>query len=256
MEEGQDVYKARGYRSQALLLLYKGKLSEAIEQLHKSTLIYKTLGNGLSQLRNVLLMSSAYKTKGMMKEYHMELTRACEILDNDEDGFSPWWLFVLGKLYIRGGDIEKAEELLHLIPTKINEGNREDEAAFKLLEGEIGMVKGNQANALEMFESGINLINNPFTIESLANYYSNSSDLDMAISKYQEIINFNDALGWEAQEYWVQSFYNLGKLYEEKGDIELAKDYYEKFLNIWQDADEGIPILIDCQNRLERLKVI
>ena len=120
MEEGQDEHKARGYRSQALLLLYKGKLSEAIEQLHKSTLIYKTLGHGLSQLRNVLFMSSAYKAKGMMKEYKMELIRTSEIINNDENGISPWWLFLLGKIYIRDGDIVKAEELLYLISVRIN----------------------------------------------------------------------------------------------------------------------------------------
>jgi tetratricopeptide (TPR) repeat protein len=256
MEVGQDERRARSYRSQALLLFYNGRLSEGIEQLHKSVLIYKTPGNELSRLRDILFMASAFKTKGMMKEYYMQLNRADEILNNDENVFGPWWLFVLGKYYIRGEDFEKAEELLQLLSTRINEGNREDEAALSLLRGEIEMVKGNLPKAIEMFESAINQRNDCYTVESIANYYNYIGNLDLAISKYKEIIDLKDALGWEAQEYWVRAHYNLGKLYEEKGDILQAADFYERFLNIWQDADDDIPILLDCQNRLERLKAM
>jgi len=47
---------------------------------------------------------------------------------------------------------------------------------------------------------------------------------------------------------------NNAKLYEEKGDFELANEYYEKFINIWQDADDDISILIDYRKRFENLK--
>jgi len=45
-------------------------------------------------------------------------------------------------------------------------------------------------------------------------------------------------------------------LYEEKGSSIKAIEQYEKFLDIWKDADEDLPELMDAQKRLARLKEI
>ena len=50
--------------------------------------------------------------------------------------------------------------------------------------------------------------------------------------------------------------YRLGKLYEKKGNNEQALKYYQDFLNIWKDADEDLPELIDAKSRLLKLKEI
>ncbi len=54
--------------------------------------------------------------------------------------------------------------------------------------------------------------------------------------------------------YFSKSFYLLGKIYEKKGDNELAIQNYEKFLDLWKDADEDLPDLIDAKKRLAKLK--
>jgi len=46
----------------------------------------------------------------------------------------------------------------------------------------------------------------------------------------------------------------LGKIYEKKGDTQLAIQNYEKFLDLWKDADEDLPDLIDAKKRLAKLK--
>ena len=53
--------------------------------------------------------------------------------------------------------------------------------------------------------------------------------------------------------YLPKSFYLLGKIYEKKGDTQLAIENYEKFLDLWKDADEDLPDLIDAKERLARL---
>ena len=69
---------------------------------------------------------------------------------------------------------------------------------------------------------------------------------------HKEIIEEN-TLGWEGQEYCVLAYYSLGKLNEEIGNREEAISYYESFLNLWKDADDNIPLLIDCQARYNNL---
>jgi len=48
----------------------------------------------------------------------------------------------------------------------------------------------------------------------------------------------------------------MGKVYEKKGDTKLAIKNYEKFLNLWKDADEDLPDLIDAKVRYAKLKVL
>jgi serine/threonine protein kinase len=42
----------------------------------------------------------------------------------------------------------------------------------------------------------------------------------------------------------------LGRIYQEKGLDADARRNYEKFLDLWQEADEEIPELIDARKRL------
>jgi len=54
--------------------------------------------------------------------------------------------------------------------------------------------------------------------------------------------------------YFPKSFNLLGKIYEKKGDTQLALKNYEKFLDLWKDADKDLPDLIDAKERLAKLK--
>ncbi len=53
--------------------------------------------------------------------------------------------------------------------------------------------------------------------------------------------------------YFPKSFYLLVKIYDKKGDNQLAIKNTEKFLDLWKDADEDLPDLIDAKKRLARL---
>ena len=84
-----------------------------------------------------------------------------------------------------------------------------------------------------------------------------------AVGRLQSIhSNFQD---WDVDEgspyyfvqraiYFPKSFNLLGKIYEKKGDNQLAIQNYEKFLDLWKDADKDLPDLIDAKKRLARLK--
>jgi len=48
--------------------------------------------------------------------------------------------------------------------------------------------------------------------------------------------------------------YHLARLYEEKGWSDKVIIKYEKFLDIWKDADEDLLEFIDAKQRLAKLK--
>ena len=53
--------------------------------------------------------------------------------------------------------------------------------------------------------------------------------------------------------YFPKSIYLLGKIYEKKGDTDLAIRNYKKFLEMWKDADKDLPDLIEAKNRYKKL---
>jgi tetratricopeptide (TPR) repeat protein len=252
MTNGPDNLKPSGYRSLALLAMYRGKISEAIDHLKESILINKTNGWGLSEFRDRLFLATAYKTKGIIPEFYEELNKVNELPKGEIT--EPWWYCIYGKFLIRDGKIKKTERILNELSVRINEGNRSDQAASDILKGEIEFAKENTTESLELIINGIKLLRNSYTLESIANFYYTTGDLDKAISSYKEILEIKDFYGLEAQEYWIKAHYYLGRLYEKKAEYEQAVKYYKEFLNIWKDGDKDLPDIIDTNARLLKLK--
>ncbi len=46
----------------------------------------------------------------------------------------------------------------------------------------------------------------------------------------------------------------VGKIHEQQGDRAKAIEHYDKFLDLWKDADPGIAEVDDARERLEGLK--
>ena len=90
------------------------------------------------------------------------------------------------------------------------------------------------------------LLTNP-----LAKAYFLSGNLEKAQGAYEAILSFRTRY-WSGDIY-VESFYMLGKIWEEKGDAAKAIEHYEKFLRLWKNADPGLPEVADAENRLAAL---
>lgn len=52
---------------------------------------------------------------------------------------------------------------------------------------------------------------------------------------------------------YPRTFYTRGRIYEEMGELVLARENYEKLLSLWQDGDEEIPERQDAIKRLSRI---
>ena len=54
-------------------------------------------------------------------------------------------------------------------------------------------------------------------------------------------------------DFYAKSFHMLGKIYEQKGLIDKAIEHYEKCLDLWKDADPGLPEVDEARQSLAKL---
>jgi tetratricopeptide (TPR) repeat protein len=83
-------------------------------------------------------------------------------------------------------------------------------------------------------------------------YYA-SGDIDKAQNEYERIVSSSSGRSTFSDVYAL-SYYELEKIYEQKGWKGKALEQYEKFLNLWKDADPGFPEVDDAKKRLAALK--
>jgi serine/threonine protein kinase/Tfp pilus assembly protein PilF len=133
------------------------------------------------------------------------------------------------------------------------------------LHAEILLAEGSPSGAIEVLEnipdpaaSSMSIqflfrLNMPFNQNILARAYVKNGDLDKAIAEYENLINF-DPDNTDRRIVHPKYHYKLAKLYEQKTWEGKAIEHYEKFLELWKDADEGIPELEDAEKRLTGLK--
>jgi tetratricopeptide (TPR) repeat protein len=133
----------------------------------------------------------------------------------------------------------------------------------------IGMMElkeGNLSKGIELFKRAIALLPFQYTdgqftnddshalfMDPLALAYYKSGNLEKAREEYEGIISLTTGRIFFGDIY-AKSFYKLGKIYEQQGHKVKAIEHYEKFLDLWKDADPGIHEVDEARKRLSELK--
>ena len=55
-------------------------------------------------------------------------------------------------------------------------------------------------------------------------------------------------------DLYARSFYHLGQIDEKLGDKAKSRENYQKFLDLWKNADRGLPEVKDARKRLAGLQ--
>jgi tetratricopeptide (TPR) repeat protein len=251
--------KARGRRSLALLNTYQGKYSAARDHLSEAILINKASQAKLSEMRDHLFLASVFHAKGAAMQFEREISAARRL--QKEINVSPYFLYVTGRVYARMGRLEETTQLLRDLSARLGDvvassaldrSNRADQACHYLLKGEIELLQKRYTQALESIGIAAKL-DEEASQEPLAHGYLQSGNLDAAVKEYERFLGIG-SLGFERQEPWVLAHYQLGRIYEQKGQPEKAAEYYQRFLTIWKEADEDLVPFKDAKQRLTALR--
>lgn len=160
---------------------------------------------------------------GSLESAHRELRTQRAIYD-DQHQWQTWWHGALaGEIALVMADFPVAE------------------AALSDGEPRIKMVGGTHPG-------GVFAQNLPFR-DGRARAKKAQGDLDGAIRIYRELLSWGISSKWMAM---LEPRYvlRLARLLDQTGDAEGARAEYERFLELWKDADEGLPELEEARSYL------
>jgi tetratricopeptide (TPR) repeat protein len=129
---------------------------------------------------------------------------------------------------------------------------------FLRLMGLMAVGKGNYDQAIHHLQQAVSMIEDlhdedfAYFVEPLALAYFKKEDWQKAREEY-ESIGLMTYGRISHGEIYAKSFYMLGKVYEQMGKKGEARKNYQRFLDLWKNADPGLPEVDDARARLANL---
>jgi len=238
----------------------QGKFEEAKKQIRLGIDLAEKLGSDMD-LANLYYYLAYNCLRSGKYEQALEAVEKAE--RPDQQTLSEIYnLELKGWIYAEMGKLDEArntaEEIKGLVETSLYKKRIRH---YHFLTGMIQFKRKNYSDAVGRFKNAISFLPHPtdWAVDDalyeyhLALAYYESGDLQMARDEFEGIIEFIPGRTLWGDLY-AQSYYKLGKIYEQQGNRAKTVENYEKFLDLWKSADSGLPEVEDAKKRLAGLK--
>jgi len=175
--------------------------------------------------------------------------------------------FALASFYAMAGRPDKAKSLIAQYDAEITDTalKRAQRPGYSTALGEIGLAEGRARDAITAFRKGDSQPDGPANecticlAALLGRAFEASHEPDSAIAQYEGYLSkpFADRFFAPYDPSLLPSVHRrLGELYEAKGDASKAIDHYQRFVDMWKNADPELqPQVDDVRRRIARLRV-
>jgi serine/threonine protein kinase/tetratricopeptide (TPR) repeat protein len=259
--------------------MIKGKFKEVLDFDNKAEKTATSAGGGNVQLGQMLVLKGKDLLQTGNPEEALEKFRASlAYIKKEEDNFPEkdienlihnrrvsliWQICALSDM----GRVGDAEALYREYEPLIPKYNRKKGQKVcicsnaALPAGKIALAKRDAAEAIKQLEESLrgmegedfqNNSEHAYILDALGDAYQMGGRMDKAAETYARIRELQNGRGdWGA--VYARSYYKLGKVYEQMGKKAVAREKYFKFLDLWKDADSGLPEVVDAKKRLAAL---
>jgi len=271
--------RANGFFSKGFYSSWLGNLERALKYLRTAADLAQEVGNEQLKASTDWMKGWFYYDRGELElsqnhfkswfDFMIESPSALISISSAIPTYTATYRFSLGLIKLKQGQIDTAKSILDemksLLPKITTAGKDQITFYYDLLHGEVLLAEGSIEEAIavcekisplgmpDMATGDIEAYNVPFLKDVLARAYLKKGKIEKVIAEYERLITFDP----KSQERYLihpKFHYRLGKLYEEKGQKGKAIKQYEKFLDLWKDADSGIAEVEDAEQRLARLQ--
>jgi tetratricopeptide (TPR) repeat protein len=180
-------------------------------------------------------------------------------LEDEELEWQRWVVYRKGLVYAETGQmdeaIREAETLKGLVAKGLDQ--KKMRLSYHLM-GVIELERQNYGSAAEYIEKSLPMISvrsrlNIAVADSLASAYYGMGEAAKSRREYERMATFPRGRQFYGDVYALR-FYHLARSFEAEGLTEEAIEYYEEFLDIWKDAEPGIPELDSASRKLSEYK--
>jgi tetratricopeptide (TPR) repeat protein len=264
--------KAKGYWFSGFYHHWLGNYQQAVEDLQKAWDMVAKSEN--RDFMSEFLMGYFYYEKGewdLSRDYIqgwydglMEPLPESAQIERSEIASPTHW--VLGLIDVKQGDIDSARAHLKEMKTWLPKRRVPGGSGYYELLGEILLAEKSYDEAISALKDtkqrkmpwiwntrfifGYNM---PGPKALLAQAYKEKGNLDEAIEILEGLTDPNPE-NREGRLIYPKNYFELAILYELKGSKAKAIRFYEKFLDLWKDADPGITEVHDARQKLTALK--
>jgi len=237
LEIKPDFYSA--YGDLGNIYLAKGMYSQATLSYERYLALPMSQGD---QAEGHLSLGNLNFVKG---EYAQALQECKQALVLDSQMIKAHW--IQGLAFIKEELSDKADSEVLAIKGLIGKTKNEDSVYYYHLLGELFLDKGLFTQALGNLNEATKIkpLERTFFVNALGEAYFEKGELNKAVEKFEEVLKINPN--------YAQTHYLLGQIYQKQGEREKARVHFQKFLEIWKDADKNLPQLIEVKKYLERL---
>jgi len=250
-----------GRRRLAWLDFLQGKFEQGIGELKQALETAQKIGDKRWQLGLHMHLTHFYLSFGHLREALKEADKEEKIAESLKSSWREdlWPLIDQGLCYIEMNSPEEALKIAEEIkPVNLPFYVR---IYYLNLIGRIELEKKNFSRAIECLKKAVSLSprqysavdDNAFFMEPLARACFESGDLENARKEYEEITRLTTGR-LHYGDIYARSFFMLGKIAEKQGKKAEATANYERFLDLWKDADPGLPEVAEARKLLASLK--
>jgi len=249
---GTKMARSMSRSNLALIPLHQGKYNQALELLKKGTAADELDGLKIQQFDKHMRMAIIYAEK---KEFDNSLQNGKKLIELIKEAF-PENLFLAKTFYgmflALAGQVDSAQKISDEVKEDLKDKTEGEKSSWYFLEYLIKYHKRDFDQALKIAQ----LAEDDYRV----NFWKAKTLLEMdmigeAVQELERLSNWNVLEKVSRPIFTSKIPYLLGIAYEKSGWYKKAVEQYEEFLDIWKDADPGIPEVEDAKERLEKLKI-